>query len=437
MKKYDVAVIGGGLAGLIAAVELANSGKTVVVLDKSNRIGGRAITLKRQGALFNLGGHAIYKGGEAYAILEELGVKLEGGVPSVKGLAIWNHKLLPLPGDPVSLLSSSLLSWSGKIELGRLMLKLSKIQAAVIGNNSLREWAELEIHDPMVRHFFYALCRTATYNNEPDYQLAGSVLQQVQRSLKSGVVYLHGGWQTIVDQLRELAVRTGVTVLDKSPVTRIEHENGVVSKLCMAEGEALTVTQVIAAIPPGDTYKLIHGAERTALKQWRDQCRPAMAACLDLCLKRLPVADRHFAIGIDEPVFFTNHSRASKLSDNGTMVVHLIKYNGAGERDPKADEHTMEQTMNRLHPGWQEEVVVKQFLPNMTVVPDYMHNGRTDREPGPSVPEIKGLYVAGDWASHGEMLADAAAASARRAVRQLLQDADSGAKTTVDAGVRM
>jgi phytoene dehydrogenase-like protein len=243
----------------------------------------------------------------------------------------------------------------------------------------------------------------------------------VQRSLKSGVVYLHGGWQTIVDQLRERAIQAGVTILNNANVTEIVVQEGRVHGLHFANGSRMDIRHVITTTAPVDTYRLVADANHTQLRRWKDEARPVMAACLDLGLKRLPVVNRHFAIGLDQPIFFTHHSRVAKLSDNGTWVMHLIKYNSAGESDPKADERLLEQTMNLLHPGWQKEVVAKQFLPNMTVVHDYMHIGRSGL-PGPSVPEIRGLYVAGDWASHGEMLADAAAASARRASKQVLQD---------------
>ena len=46
-----------------------------------------------------------------------------------------------------------------------------------------------------------------------------------------------------------------------------------------------------------------------------------------------------------------------------------------------------------------------------------MHVKRQEN-PGPAVPEIIGLYVAGEWA-HGELLVDATA-SAKRAVQHIL-----------------
>lgn len=421
MKTYDAAIIGGGVSGLIAAIDLARANKSVIVLEKSNRMGGRAMTVNKNGTCFNLGGHAIYRAGEMHAILGELGVRLEGGSPSPSGYAIWQNRLMRLPGDPVRLLSSRLLSWSGKMELGRFMLGLGKIDADTIPGVSLRDWAERQIRDPMVRHIFYALCRTATYSKELDHQLAGPVMKQVQRSLGSGVLYVNGGWQTIVDQLREQAVRAGADVMNGKHVTEILR-NGGVSGLRFKDGDSVKANYVISTLAPAETFRLVRDAERTSLRRWKDSARPVMAACLDLSLKRLPVADRHFAIGLDQPVFFTNHSRVAKLSDHGTLVVHLIKYNGKDESDPKEDESMLERTMSLLHPDWRKEVEARQFLPNITVVHDYAHIGRGDPLPGPSVPEIRGLYVAGDWVSHGEMLADAAAASARRAAGQILKD---------------
>ena len=43
-QDYDVVVIGAGAAGLAATEELINSGKKVICLEASNRIGGRALT---------------------------------------------------------------------------------------------------------------------------------------------------------------------------------------------------------------------------------------------------------------------------------------------------------------------------------------------------------------------------------------------------------
>lgn len=418
MKTFDVAVIGGGVAGLVAANDLAKAGKSVVVLEKSSRFGGRAMTVNKNGACFNLGVHGFYRGGAAEQIFEELGIKLEGGSPSASASVIWKNNVVSLP----RFLLSRSVSWPGKAELVRFLAGIGKIDTNAMEAVSLRTWIEKEIRDPMVRHILYALCRAGSYNQAPDHQFVGPVINQVQRSFKkNAVLYVQGGWQTIVDQLRESAVRAGVTMVTGKNVTEIEHD-GTVRRIKFADGETMDIGELISTLPPAETYRFVRNAERTSLLRWKEQARVSVAACLDLCLKRLPVASRNVVLGIDQPVFFTNQSKVTKLSEDGTVVVHIIKHNGTGGTDPKADERYLEQMMDLIQPGWRKEVVARQYLPNMTVSHDYMHVDRIDRFPGPAVPEIRGLYVAGEWASHGELLADAAAASGRRAAQAVLKE---------------
>lgn len=156
---------------------------------------------------------------------------------------------------------------------------------------------------------------------------------------------------------------------------------------------------------------------------------------MDLCLMRLPVPNRFAVLGVDQPIYFGNQSKFTRLSEDGTSVVSIIKHNGTGGTDAKADERFLEQMMDLIQPGWRKELVARQYLPNMVVAHDYMHIGREDRFPSPAVPEITGLYVAGEWASHGELLADAATGSGRRAARCVLKDMEADRKSGREATI--
>ncbi|HEX5502261.1 MAG TPA: FAD-dependent oxidoreductase, partial [Thermomicrobiales bacterium] len=59
-----VAVVGGGLAGLTAALYLARGGRAVTLFEKAHDLGGRAITEESEGYYFNLGPRALYRRGE-------------------------------------------------------------------------------------------------------------------------------------------------------------------------------------------------------------------------------------------------------------------------------------------------------------------------------------------------------------------------------------
>ncbi|CAG7654771.1 hypothetical protein PAECIP111802_05868 [Paenibacillus allorhizosphaerae] len=426
--KYDVAVVGGGVAGLTAAIYAAKAGKRTIVVEKQERLGGRAVTNKISGAYFNLGGHALYFG-DAHETFRELGLSLQGNKPSIDAYGIWKGKLSTLPMGVGSLLTTPLLSLKGKMEFAAWLTKLGKLDMRAFDRISLREWIERNVHDPMVRNLFYSLLRTASFAAAPDLQAAGPVLQQLKNALQ-GVLYLDRGWGTMIDELTQKALGHGVQILAKSKAVSVEHRGGLVQHVLCEDGTKVEANHIILAVPPAAAHRLVPHAEATALHTWKEQAIEITTACLDVALRRLPKPKQQLVYGIDQTVFLSNQSRAATLSDDGAQVISLLKYQGT-DKNPEKDLQELEQTLDMVQPGWRSELVEKQFLPRMTVCHDFMHLKRLEN-PGPAVPEIAGLYVAGEWATHGEMLVDAATASAKRAVQHVLSHTDSGRATTYE-----
>ncbi len=60
MERYDVIVVGAGFAGLTAARELSRAGRSVLVLEARDRIGGRTWTTERLGRTLELGGTWVH-----------------------------------------------------------------------------------------------------------------------------------------------------------------------------------------------------------------------------------------------------------------------------------------------------------------------------------------------------------------------------------------
>jgi phytoene dehydrogenase-like protein len=425
MKQFDVAIVGGGIAGLVASIELAQAGKSVVLFEKSSQLGGRAISAKKNGAILDLGSHAIIKGGAMDEIFQDLGIRIEGGSPGANVSFLWNNKVTHI----FKFLFSQNLSWSGKMEFIKFYKTLTKVDADSVPAISLRSWIEQELRDPMARHIVYAMFRVNSYSQAPDHLLAGPAIRSIARTTKkNSIVYVQDGWKTLVDQLYEKAVRAGVSMMKGKNVTEIEHDRAV-RKIKFADGQEMDITHVISATPPAVTSRLLGDAGCKAVLRWKEQTRVIEAASLTLSLKQLSAPDHFAVLGVDQPMYFVNQSKFTRLSEDGTTVVNITKSNGTGGTDPKADERFLEQMLDLIQPGWQKEVVARQYLPNIVVAHDYMHIGREDRFPGPAVPEIAGLYVAGEWATHGENLADAAAASGRRAARCVLKDMEAGRKS--------
>ena len=97
----DVAIVGGGIAGLIAAAALARRGLRPVVFEAAPELGGRAQTRTVNGFCFNQGPHALYLNGALKAALADLGLSAPGGRPRLRdGLALWGDETYPLPVGP-------------------------------------------------------------------------------------------------------------------------------------------------------------------------------------------------------------------------------------------------------------------------------------------------------------------------------------------------
>jgi monoamine oxidase len=77
-RSCDVAVIGGGLAGLCAARRLAATGIEVLVLEAQDRVGGRTLTERcHEGTFIDHGGQWVSPGQDRIvALADELGIRL-------------------------------------------------------------------------------------------------------------------------------------------------------------------------------------------------------------------------------------------------------------------------------------------------------------------------------------------------------------------------
>src|SRR6476646_2111693 len=127
-RGTDVIVVGGGLAGLAASAYLARAGRDVVLVEKATAVGGRARTQSDDGFQFNLGAHALYRRGEAAAVLQELGVPVAGGRPTGQGgYAMREGAAHTLPVGFVSLLTTGLLRPGEKMEAARLFAALRHV----------------------------------------------------------------------------------------------------------------------------------------------------------------------------------------------------------------------------------------------------------------------------------------------------------------------
>ena len=407
-------VVGGGLAGLTAGAVLARSGRPVTVLEAAAHIGGRARTRTHDGFSFNLGPHAVYKGGAGVRVLRRLGITPDGRSPSQRRAG------LLVDGRIRGTLDVLVRDVHQRTRLLRFLGGLDAAEAADLAGTTARAWIDGTLDDPCARAVAGAVARTATYQADLDRLDASAAAHQL-RAAARGVVYLHGGWSQLVTALADSVRRDGGGIMTGMGVVAVEHDEQVRS-VRLTDGTTLPADAVVVAVQdPTRAAGLLDGPGRARLAGPAAAADPIRMAHLDVALRPSPSRRRGNVFGIDQDVFVNVPSDVAALAPPGGMVVHAARYLRAGEETGDW-RPWLEDVLEVALPGWRDDVVDARYVPRSMVAGDAPRpeTGGGRGRPGVDVAGVAGLAVAGDWVRADGYLYDAAVASGEAAARALL-----------------
>ena len=408
-ERYDTVIVGGGVAGLIAANLLARGGQSVVVLERSKRLGGRGMTRVEKGYYLNVGAHALYKQGAAARISAELNIHPAGNLPII------NHHSLAMrdgighayPSTPRAILQTTLLTAGEKLKMAGAMVKVMRAKSAELQHTSWQQWLNDNVASPAVRDLFVSIGRLSTYANDPTVS-AAAVIGQLQMVLGKNVLYLDHGWQQWIDLLAEKAQEAGATIVCQSPVRQVEAD-----AVTLANGTRIGATHIVLAVPAPNAVKLL-----PLLAEQTQHLHPARVASLTVGVSHVPNPKVTFASGIDRPSYFSLHSAAAQLAPQGGGLMHAMLYLSPDwDSSAENDRAELEEMFDQIQPGWRDYVEVEEYLPRITVAYGIL---RYDRPRPTHETRFPNVHVAGDWVGDEGMLVDAAAASARAAAEAIL-----------------
>ena len=422
-QRADLIVVGGGLAGLATATLVARAGRAVTLLEMASELGGRAVTHVQQGAHFNLGPHALYRRGRAFRLFRELRVPFTGGFPPAqRGILLSGGTMGPLPLGIGSLIRSRFFTLREKARFIRLLARL-RLRNRRRDGVPLDDWIREAAGTGNLAAFLRTLFRVSTYVDAGDRMSAGVALDQLKLALDGNVWYLDGGWQTLVDGLRDRAVEHGAELRTGARVASVGCDAAGVAVVLAGGAERRGRTAVLA-VGPKAACDLLGLSPETPLVQWTAGCIPVRAACLDVALNRLPRPDRCVAFDLDRPLYFSVHSASARLAPEGVSVLHVMKYLGGDTvSTAEAVRAELEAYLDQIQPGWRDQTLTRRYLPGMAVAPSVPRadeDGLAGR-PGGAVPGSPRVFLAGDWVGREGMLADAAAASAVEAAGRVLE----------------
>ncbi|WP_130873057.1 flavin monoamine oxidase family protein [[Pseudopropionibacterium] massiliense] len=276
----DCAIIGAGLAGLVAARDLRNRGLGVVVLEARDRVGGRVENgVLADGQYVELGGQWIGAGHDAiFELIERYGLRTIG-TPARGNLVVRVHgRLLEVPSaeDGAELTPFEVADLSqGLLRLRRLAHRLADDPAWVTANGAwlrqdLRRWVRTNLRTGGAQARFGGVYEAAFGPMIPH-----ATLEEGLRQINSGpsletMIANNGGLnQQRVDGgmmalCEALADDLGEVVRLGSPVTKVTHEDTAV--VTLESGETIEARTVVSTLPPRLAVALEYDPP---LPQWR------------------------------------------------------------------------------------------------------------------------------------------------------------------------
>ncbi|MFF8607918.1 NAD(P)-binding protein [Streptomyces sp. NPDC015346] len=375
-----ITVIGGGFAGLTAAVTAAEAGAKVTLHEAHHTLGGRARTAEGPYRT-NEGPHAIYRKGPHWTWLEQRGLLGPlAPLPPLEGARFRFHRAGALRRTP---------------PLGFLRHTLRTAEQAPVDTDFLT-WAT-RVAGPDAARTAAAYSGVALFHHDPGALSARFVQERLHRAaaLPPEAHYIRGGWGQLIDRMAARAWELGV---------RIETSSRL-DELPLAEGPVVVATSLPAAArllgEPGLTWE----SGRTVL--------------FDLAL-RTRKGDPFVISDLDAPGWIERFTAQDPtLAPAGEQLIQAQL--PIGPNGSKADgvAHA-ERLLDLGFPGWRERTVWRR---------EAVCGGRTgavDR-PGttwrdrPAIDRGDGVYLVGDQVAAPGVLSEVSFTSAVEAVSLALR----------------
>jgi len=252
-KTYDVIVIGAGFGGSSCAGLLAKRGLEVLLVEKNDNAGGKAMSLSRHGythtAWVVIG--APVEGNYYERVLKELEVEdlAKLVIPGTQGshykTSSGEYVRLPQMPEGQAMDPNRLFDWleieesarEGALQFFVELTMMPPDKLSTLHETSFQQWISGYDIPRSLYAFVVSLCSDGLFMGPADCVDAAEMIASLQDMfLRNGGVFCEGGWGRLAEAYCEAVRRYGSDVLMETRVDEISVEDGQVTGIVTSEG---------------------------------------------------------------------------------------------------------------------------------------------------------------------------------------------------------
>jgi phytoene dehydrogenase-like protein len=422
MEEWDFIVVGAGICGLSLASLLANDGYKVLVLEKSQNIGGRAQVVEKDGFILDYGIHTVRFGEKSTLaktletirtpeqepiIFKQLGMSYY----YLEKTEIEEEKKKTLPRWEIFPIGISGITKGSYFKLKRLLRFLWKFILSKSKKNldiSVEKWAESKKLTEVQFKFLKLITSSMQVCPFLDRASIGELKRNLMEVLKKrlSATYPIGGWKIIFERLISKIESSESKIITNTEVKEIvieKKENMNVAVGVKTDGEQLTAKNVIIGIPVQQIKNILDvqliDSETFDLY---DNLRPTSGISIDFCLN-IVIADGDGLYFFEDPVgfgYFTSNLDES-AAPQGKQILTMFFPCDYGDLDNekfrKENLQIIRNKLSKAFPDLKESIEFERplFL-KMVDGAEVNTKQYTELRPRFTVPGINNLYLVGD-----------------------------------------
>jgi 1-hydroxycarotenoid 3,4-desaturase len=351
-----VTVVGAGIAGLTAAIQLAACGARVTLFERANRPGGKIRQVKVGGHLIDAGPTVLTMRWVFERLFEEAGSSLSNFITTTPAEVLCRHAWQD--GSRLDLFADrdrsidAIGQFAGPKEAAgyrRFALASERLYKALapsfidaakpgpvglaagmaladprslfIANPLNSLWQELGHYfsDPRLGQLFG---RYATYSGASPFQ-ASATLMLISHVEAAGIWTVKGGMIEVANALDRLARTLGVTMHYGRGVERLETQNGRIAALLLEDGDRVATDAVVLNADSSALSQGLMGpdVDKAVTAATTERSLSAIATCLVATPQGLPLSHHNVCFSKDYRTEFEDIFKRGRLPRDPTVYI--------------------------------------------------------------------------------------------------------------------